>query len=97
MIKRQPQPGDFAEDQAEKLVSMAEVIGITGIAFTNHTIEHVLELSEPQTYAVILVGTTPLSPVLFDYDVDAISGAHAIAPKIVLHSVSQGGGYLSTD
>jgi uncharacterized protein (DUF4213/DUF364 family) len=75
---------------------MAEVIGITGIAFTNHTIEHVLELSEPQTYAVILVGTTPLSLVLFNYDVDAISGAQAIASEIVLHSVSQSD-YLSTD
>ena len=96
MIKRQPQPGDFAEDQAEKLVAMTEIIGITGTAFTNHIIEHLLELCEPQTYVVILVGITPLSPVLFDYDVDAISGAQAIDPEMVLHSVSQGG-YLSTD
>ncbi len=96
MIKRQPQPGDFAEDQAEKLVSITEVIGITGTAFTNHTIEHLLELCKPQTCVVILVGITPLSPVLFDYDVDAISGAQAIDPEIVLHSVSQGS-YLSID
>jgi len=90
VIERQPQPGDFAEDQAEKLVPMTEVIGITGTAFTNHTIEHLLELCKPQTYVVILGGTTPLSPVLFNYGVDAISGAQAIDPEMVLRCVSQG-------
>lgn len=90
VIERQPQAGDFAEDEAEKLVPIAEVVGITGTAFTNHTIQHLLELCAPQAYVIILGGTTPLSPVLFDYGVDAISGTQVIDPEMVLRCVSQG-------
>lgn len=90
VIERQPQPGDFAGNQAERLIPMAEVIGITGTAFTNHTIAHLLGLCEPQAYVIILGGTTPLSPVLFDYGVDAISGTQVVDPEMVLHCVSQG-------
>jgi len=90
VIEQQPQAGDFAEDEAEKLVPMAEVVGITGTAFTNHTIQHLLELCAPQAYVIILGGTTPLSPVLLDYGVDAISGTQVIDPEMVLRCVSQG-------
>jgi len=90
VIERQPQAGDLTENQAERLIPMAEVVGITGTAFTNHTIEHLLELCEPQAYVIILGGTTLLSSVLFDYGVDAISGTQVIDPEMVLHCVSQG-------
>ena len=90
VIERQPQPGDFAENQAEKLIPMAEVVGITGTAFTNHTIMHLLDLCEPHAYVVILGGTVPLLPILFDYGVDAISGTRVVDPEIVLCCVSQG-------
>ncbi|MGB2813923.1 MAG: DUF364 domain-containing protein [Dehalococcoidales bacterium] len=90
VIERQPQEGDFAENQAEKLIPMADVVGITGTAFTNHTIEHLLGLCKPQAYVIILGGTTPLLPALFDYGVNAISGTKVIDPEMVLRGVSQG-------
>jgi len=90
VIEQQPQPGDFAENQAERLIPQAEVVGITGTAFTNHTIEHLLGLCEPQAYVVILGGTAPLSPVLFNYGVDAVSGTRVVDPEIALSCVSQG-------
>lgn len=90
VIERQPQPGDFTENQAERLIPQAEVVGITGTAFTNHTIEHLLGLCEPQAYVVVLGGTAPLSPVLFNYGVDAVSGTLVIEPEAVLNYVSQG-------
>jgi len=54
------------------------------------TIERLLELCQPQAYVVILGGTTPLLPVLFDYGVNAISGAEVIDAEMVLCGVSQG-------
>ena len=90
VIERQPQAGDFAENEADRLIPMAEVVGITGTAFTNHTIQHLLELCALQAYVIILGGTTPLSPVLFDYGVDAISGTQVIDSEMVLRCVSQG-------
>jgi uncharacterized protein (DUF4213/DUF364 family) len=90
VIERQPQAGDFPEEQAEKLVPKAEVVGITGTAFTNHTIEHLLGLCAPEAYVIVLGGTSPLSAVLFDYGVNAISGTKVIDPEMVLRCVSQG-------
>ena len=90
VIEQNPQAGDFAEAEAEKLVPQADVVGITGTAFTNHTIEHLLSLCSPDAYVVILGGTAPLSPILFDYGVSAVSGTLVTDPETVLSCVSQG-------
>jgi len=90
VIERNPQEGDFSETESGKLLPRADVVGITGTAFTNHTIEHLLSLCHSNAYVVILGGTAPLSPVLFDYGVDAISGTKVVDPETVLRCVSQG-------
>lgn len=90
VIERQPRNGDFTEAEGENLIPQAEVVGITGTAFVNHTIEHVLSLCPTNAYVIILGGTTPLSPVLFDYGVDALSGTHVVDTEQVLRCVSQG-------
>ena len=90
VLEKHPREGDFAEGEAENLIPQADVVGITGTAFTNHTIEHLLSLCRPEAYVIILGGTTPLSPVLFDYGIDAISGTRVVDPEAVLRYVSQG-------
>jgi len=90
VIEKQPCEGDLGEEQAENLVPQAEVLGITGTTFINHTIERLLALCRPEAYVIVLGGTTPLSPVLFDYGVDAIAGTKVIDPEAVLRGVSQG-------
>jgi len=90
VIEKNPREGDFPESEAENLIPKANVVGITGTAFTNHTIEHLLRLCNPGAYVVILGGTAPLSPVLFDYGISAVSGTVVIDPESVLRCVSQG-------
>ena len=90
VIERKPQEGDLPEEEADRLLQQAEVVGITGTAFTNHTLEHLLGLCNPKAYVVILGDTTPLSPMLFDYGISDLSGTRVIDPKIVLLCVSQG-------
>ena len=90
VIERDPREGDVGEEQAEHLVPQADVVGITGTAFINHTIEHLLALCCRDAYVVVLGATAPLSPVLFDYGVDAISGTKVIQPEVVLRYVDQG-------
>ncbi len=90
VIEKNPQEGDFTEVEAENLIPPADVVGITGSAFTNHTVEHLLKLCNPKAYVVILGDTTPLSPILFGYGVDAISGTKVINPELTLRCVSEG-------
>jgi uncharacterized protein (DUF4213/DUF364 family) len=49
-----------------------------------------LDLRGPNAYVIVLGPTAPLSPVLFDYGVDVISGTKVINPETVLRHVSQG-------
>jgi len=90
VIERRLREGDFSESEAEKLIPQADVVGITGTAFTNHTIEYLLSLRRPGAYVVVLGGTAPLSLVLFDYGVDAVCGTKVVDPELVLRCVSQG-------
>ena len=90
VIEQKPQEGDVADSEAENLIPQAEVVGITGSAFINHTIEHLLALCNSKAYVVILGATTPLSPVLFDYGVNAISGTKVTNSELVLQYIRQG-------
>jgi len=93
VIEKNPQEGDFTEAETENFIPQADVVGITGTAFTNHTVEHLLKLCNSKAYVVILGDTAPLSPILFDYGIDAISGTRVIDPELVLRCVSQGATY----
>ena len=93
VIEKNPQEGDFPETETGNLVPQADVVGITGTAFTNHTIEHLLKLCHPGAYIVILGDTAPLSPVLFGYGIDAVSGTKVTNEELALRCVSQGATY----
>jgi len=93
VIEKNPQEGDFTEAETENLIPQADVVGITGTAFTNHTVEHLLKLCNSKAYVVILGDTAPLSPILFDYGINAISGTKVIKPELALRCVSQGATY----
>ncbi len=93
VIEKNPREGDLAETEADRLIPQADVVGITGTAFINHTIEKLLELCSPGAYVVVLGGTAPLSPVLFDYGIDAVSGTTVIDFELALRCVSEGATY----
>ena len=74
IFEKNPKEGDFDEAAADNLIPRADVVAITGTALTNHTMGHLLELCDSSAYVVVLGDTVPLSPILFDYGVDAVSG-----------------------
>jgi len=90
VMEKNHQEGDLPEAESARLIPQADIVGITGTAFINHTLEHLLGLCNPKAYIVVLGGTTPLSPVLFDHGISAIAGTRVIDPEQVLHCVSQG-------
>ncbi|HJX34732.1 MAG TPA: DUF364 domain-containing protein [Desulfatiglandales bacterium] len=93
VIEKNPREGDLGEDNVESFLSEAEVVGITGTALTNHTMDRLLRLCNPNAYVVVLGDSTPLTPVLFEYGVDAVSGTQVIDSEQALTCVSQGANY----
>jgi uncharacterized protein (DUF4213/DUF364 family) len=93
VIEKNPKEGDFGEAEADNLIPRADVVAITGTALTNHTFEHLLELCNSRAYVIVLGDTAPLSPILFDHGLDAISGTSVADPKSALRCVSQGANF----
>jgi uncharacterized protein (DUF4213/DUF364 family) len=93
VIEKNPREGDLTEEQADVFLPEADVVGVTGSALTNHTIDRLLSICNPTAYVVVLGDTTPLSPVLFEYGVDAISGTMVIDSEQALSCISQGANF----
>lgn len=90
VIEQRPQQGDHDAGEANELIPQADVVGITGQAFANGTIDSLLNLCKPDAYVVVIGGTSPMSPLLFDYGVNVICGTKVIDADAVLKQVSQG-------
>lgn len=93
VIEKNPQKGDFGEAEADNLIPRADVVAITGTALTNHTMEHLLGLCNPRAYVIVLGDTAPLSTILFDHGLDAISGTKVNDADLSLRCVSQGANF----
>ncbi len=88
VLEQRPQAGDLPAGAAENILPQADVVAITGTSFINHTIEKLLQLS--QGSFIVMVGpTSPLSPLLFDWGIDVISGTRVIEPEKVIRSISE--------
>lgn len=93
VIEKNPREDDFSEGEANNLIPKADVVGITGTAFTNHTFSHLIALCNPQAFVIILGDTAPLSPILFDFGVDAVSGTKVVDTDLAMRCVSQGANF----
>ncbi len=93
VIEKNPREDDFTEDEVDRLVPQADVLAITGTTLTNHTLPHLLDLRTPSAFVLMLGDTVPLSPVLFDYGIDALSGTRVVDPELTLRCVSQGANF----
>jgi hypothetical protein len=93
VIEQNPKEGDFPETEADQLIPRADGVAITGTALTNHSIENLLPLCKSDAFVIMLGDTTPLSPVLFDYGVDALAGTRVTDPDLAMKCVGQGANF----
>jgi uncharacterized protein (DUF4213/DUF364 family) len=93
IIEKNPKADDVSETEAHRLIPRAEVLAITATAFINHTMDQLLALRDPRAFVVILGGTTPMLPVLFDHGIHAISGTKILDHERALKCISQGANF----
>jgi len=89
VIEQSPQEGELPAEAAEEILPQADVVGLTGTSFVNHTVDRLLDFSK-NSFVVIVGPTTPLSPVLFDCGVDILAGVMVVEPDKTIRSISQG-------
>ena len=73
IFERQPQQGDLPDTAEEYLLPGMELVFLTGMAFANKTMPRLLALTRGAK-TVVVGPTTTLSPMLFAYGADVLSG-----------------------
>jgi uncharacterized protein (DUF4213/DUF364 family) len=89
VVERKPLEGDLHEQSADVVIPQADVVAITGSAFVNGTIEHLLALARRDALVVVLGPTTPMTPVLFDHGVHVVSGTRVVDTPAALRCLSE--------
>lgn len=89
VLEQRLREGDLPAKEADRILPQCEVVGITGTSFINHTLEGLLTLCKG-AYVLLIGPTSPLSPILFDYGIDAICGTKVIDAEKVIRSISEG-------
>jgi uncharacterized protein len=93
VLELHPEPGDIPADQAPLILPIAQVVAVTGMALLNGTLESLLELCPQDAFVMVLGPSTPLSPVLFEFGVNLLSGSIVTMVDPVLRTASQGGNF----
>lgn len=79
VLEREPLPGDYPDPACEYLLPSCDYVFVSSSAFVNKTAPRLLELSR-DARTIVLGPSTPLSPILFDYGVDVVTGFVSPAP-----------------
>ena len=90
VLELHPGPGDLPADLAAEVLPQADVVALTGTSLINHTFDDLIGLCRPDAFVLLLGPSTPLSPVLFEAGVNAVSGTRVEDTGQVLFSVGQG-------
>ncbi|MBN1814455.1 MAG: DUF364 domain-containing protein [Anaerolineae bacterium] len=90
VLELTPRPGDVPADRADELLPQADVVALTGTSLINHTFDDLIVLCRSGAFVVLLGASAPLTPVLFETGVSAISGTRVVDPQVVLRLVGQG-------
>lgn len=89
VLEQRLREGDLPTKEADRILPQCDVVGITGTSFINHTLEGLLELCK-EAYVLLIGPTSPLSPILFNYGIDAICGSKVVDGEKLIRSISEG-------
>lgn len=94
ILEREPQAGDYPDPACEYLLAEQDFILVTGSTLVNKTLPRLLQLKKAESRLIMVGPSVTLSPVLYEYGVDALSGMVIKdvekAEKIVLKGVCGG-------
>jgi uncharacterized protein (DUF4213/DUF364 family) len=89
VLELTPGPGDLPADRAAEVLPQADVIALTGTSLTNHTFDGLIDLCRPDALVVLLGGSAPLTPVLFERGVDVIAGTVVVDLPAAVQAIAQ--------
>jgi hypothetical protein len=92
VLELRPRPGDLPAENAEEILPQCDVVCLTGTSLMNGTFEGLMQLC-PQAYVVLTGPSSPLSPLLFEFGINAICGSRVVDPESLRPYVTQGASF----
>ncbi len=93
VLEKDPHGEDFPENAAAEVLPQADLVAITGMTLINHTMDGLLSLCRKDATIMVLGPSTPLSPILFDYGIEILSGSRVIDEVAAALTIREGGTY----
>ncbi|MDO4582413.1 MAG: DUF364 domain-containing protein [Bacillota bacterium] len=89
VLEQEPRPGDLPAAAAEYLLPAMDLVFITGMTLTNKTLPRLLQLCA-KAFVVLVGPSVPLTPLLFNYGVDMLSGTLITDPAACIAALLRG-------
>lgn len=90
VIEKRLKPGDYPEGDAKIYLPRSDIVAISSTTLINHTFQEILNMCPEGSIKMLLGPSTPMSPVLFDYGIDIISGSKIVDEEKTLRYISEG-------
>jgi len=93
VIEKWQKPGDYPAEDAALYLPQSDVIAMSSTTLINHTLEGLLPLCPKTGFTMLLGPTTPMTPVIFEYGIDMISGSLVTDNQLALTCIKQGANF----
>jgi len=90
VVELDPRPGDLPAERAAEVLSQADVVALTGTSLINHTFDDLIRHCRSDAFVLLLGPSAPLTPLLFEHGVNAVSGTVVTDSERVLRLLTQG-------
>ena len=85
-----PREGDYPARAAPEIIPQADVVAITATTLINKTFSGLIQLCRPDASVILIGPSTPITPILYEFGVQILSGTVVTQPQAALLGVGQG-------
>ena len=93
VLELDPRGADVPAERAPEIIPRADVLAITSVTLLNHTLDDLLALRRDDALVILMGPSTPMSPLLYDWGVDILSGSVVTDIDAVRAQLRQGAGF----
>ena len=93
VLELDPRGEDIPAARAPEIIPRADVLAITSVTLLNHTLGELLAMRSDDALVILMGPSTPLSPQLFDWGIDILSGSVVTDIDAVRAQLCQGAGF----
>ena len=89
VFEKNPRNEDLSEKEIPDYLPQADVVAISSTTLTNHTFENITQNIKKDSFVILLGPTSPVSPLLFDFGINAVSGVYFDDVKRIITQVKE--------